>query len=109
LASALRRFAAIVARFSRLDQAKNGRTIWRLGDGRVYERPRPVLVSLNLDGPDEDRLRSTLDEGVGDPAADCDPIVNGYSVTEIARATGTTRSWVLTRLDGLREELERPG
>jgi hypothetical protein len=35
------------------------------------------------------------------------PIVNGYSVTEIARATGTTRSWVLTRLDELREEINR--
>ncbi len=35
------------------------------------------------------------------------PIVNGYSVTEIALATGTTRPWVLTRLDELREELER--
>jgi DNA-directed RNA polymerase specialized sigma24 family protein len=52
---------------------QNGRTIWRFGDGRVHERPRPVLLSLNMDGPDGDRLRSTLDEGVGDPAADCDP------------------------------------
>ena len=86
---------------------RNGRTIWRFGDGRVHERPRPFLLSLNMDGPDGDRLRSTLDEGVGDPAADCDPIVNGYSVTEIARATGTTRSWVLTRLDELREEINR--
>lgn len=35
------------------------------------------------------------------------PIANGYSVTEIRRELGTTRSWVLTRLDELRNEIER--
>ena len=51
---------------------QNGRTVWKFKD-RVHERPRPVLLSLDLDGPDGDRLRSTLAEGAGDPAADCDP------------------------------------
>ena len=51
---------------------QNGRTVWKFKD-RVHERPRPVLLSLSMDGPDGDRLRSTLDQGAGDPAADCDP------------------------------------
>ena len=37
------------------------------------------------------------------------PIANGYSLTEIRRELGTSRSWVLTRLDELRDELVRNG
>jgi len=48
---------------------KNGRTIWRFGDGRVHERPQRVLVSFD----DADaRLGETLTEGDGDREADRD-------------------------------------
>jgi predicted transcriptional regulator len=35
------------------------------------------------------------------------PISEGYSTTEVARELGTTNSWVSSRLNELRDELER--
>jgi DNA-directed RNA polymerase specialized sigma24 family protein len=43
---------------------RNGRTIWRFGDGRVHERPRPELVSFD-DDAERDRLAGALAEGDG--------------------------------------------
>ena len=40
-------------------RAKDGRSVWRFGDGTVYERPRPELVSL------DPRLEQALAEGGG--------------------------------------------
>ncbi len=50
---------------------KNGRTVWRFGDGRVYERPRREFVSFD-DDAERGRLVDTLAEGNGDRAADRD-------------------------------------
>lgn len=50
---------------------QNGRTIWRFGDGRVYERPRRELVSLD-DDSERNRLVDTLAEGNGNSEADRD-------------------------------------
>jgi DNA-binding NarL/FixJ family response regulator len=35
------------------------------------------------------------------------PISEGFSVGEVAKELGTSRRWVSTRLDELREELEQ--
>jgi hypothetical protein len=35
------------------------------------------------------------------------PISQGYSIQEVARSLGTTSHWVSSRLDELRDELER--
>jgi hypothetical protein len=50
---------------------KNGRTIWRFGDGRVHERPRPQLLSFD-DDAERDRLVDTLGTGTGDSETDRD-------------------------------------
>jgi hypothetical protein len=49
-----------------------GRTKWVFRD-RVYERPRPQLVSLDAGDPDGDRLVDSLPARAGDPATDSDP------------------------------------
>jgi hypothetical protein len=90
LASALRRFAAIVTSPSDRE------------DLEQYLLATAWEISLTFKPG-----RGSV--GFSTYASNTTPIVNGYSVTEIARATRTTRSWVLTRLDELREELERPG
>lgn len=45
---------------------RDGRTRWRFGDGRVFERTLPVVASF-------DRLDEPLLARDGDPALDCDP------------------------------------
>jgi hypothetical protein len=47
------------------DRARLGRSVWRFGDGRVHERPRPRLVSL-------DELGDAVAPGSSDPPASRD-------------------------------------
>jgi len=55
---------------------KNGRTVWRFGDGRVYERPRREFVSFD-DDAERGRLVNTLAERSGDRASDRDEAMRG--------------------------------
>jgi len=61
---------------------KSGRTIWRFrnpdGSIRIHERPRAILVSLDVNDSDLDRLDETLTEGNGDCEADWDEAVRGF-------------------------------
>lgn len=51
---------------------QHGRTRWTFGNGEVYERMRPQILSLDADDGDGG-LGATLTARAGDPAHDRDP------------------------------------
>jgi DNA-directed RNA polymerase specialized sigma24 family protein len=59
---------------------RDGRTVWRFGDGRVHERKLPELIPL-------DRLDEPLATRAGDPAADRSP-----DLERLLAARGSTRT-----------------
>jgi hypothetical protein len=50
-------------------RSRYGRTTWRFAN-HTYERPRPLLLSLDELDPGHDRMGQPLGAGPGDPASD---------------------------------------
>lgn len=67
---AYRRLRLLVWEWHRREYA---RTKWKFGDGRIHERPRPDLLSLDADDAGRGRLDTALGTRTGDPQNDRDP------------------------------------
>jgi DNA-directed RNA polymerase specialized sigma24 family protein len=79
---------------------RNGRTVWRFGDGRVHARQLPSFVPL-------DGLDDALGAGSGDPADSGDSDLGRVATTGDRQRLGISGRSVSRLLDELRDELER--
>jgi DNA-directed RNA polymerase specialized sigma24 family protein len=87
-------------------RSRYGRTTWRFAN-HTYERPRPLLLSLDELDPGHDRWDNLSERGQAILRLIARPLSLGFTPQEIARGLGTSKPSVLLLVDELRTELER--
>jgi hypothetical protein len=77
------------------------------GNSANYERSRPELLSLDVDDPNEIDWSTLSAESQATVRRIVWPLATGYSILEVARSVGISRSSVVRLVDELRDEIEQ--